>query len=237
MKQPEKKRRKIFGYYYSEDFVNNKYHHLLMVIIFLFLIAPVLDTINIKISFSTFVLFLTIILTLRVVVDNKKIFYSISILATIAFVSIILVRYKYISEKTYKPLLITAVIIFVLCLFSSIWILMKRLIIEKDIKTDTIEGGICVYILIGLAWAMLYYLTYMFDQSAFIIKDFPKADFLAFKYYSFTILTTLGLGDITPVSQIAISLTTLEAVLGQMFIAVFIARLISVYVYQKSKEE
>ena len=153
------------------------------------------------------------------------------------FVSIMLMKYKILMGRIYEPLLITVVVIFAVCLLCSIWILMKRLIVEEDIKSDTIEGGICVYILIGLVWAMLYYLTHILDKNAFVINDFPKADFLAFKHYSFTVLTTLGLGDIAPVSEIAVNLTAFEAVIGQMFVAVFIARLISLYVHQKSKKQ
>ncbi|MCD4785515.1 MAG: potassium channel family protein [Candidatus Eremiobacteraeota bacterium] len=237
MKQPEKKKRKIFGYYYSQEFINNKYHHLLMVLIFLFLFAPILDSFNITISFSGLIFFLSIIFTLRVVIEEKKILYSISSLTALAFITIVLVRYRVISGKTYIPLLVIAITIFIICLLYSIWILMKRLLTEKKIKVDTIEGGICIYILIGLAWALLYYLTHILDKSAFMIRDSLIVDFKAFEYYSFTILTTLGLGDIIPVSRIAISLTTIEAVIGQMFVAVFIARLISVYVREKVNDD
>ena len=52
-------------------------------------------------------------------------------------------------------------------------------------------------------------------------------------YLSFVTLTTLGYGDITPVSQTARMLTTLEAIVGQLFIAIFIARLIGLYIAQR----
>ena len=57
-----------------------------------------------------------------------------------------------------------------------------------------------------------------------------------FLYYSLTSLTTLGLGDITPVNEFARSLTGLEALLGQLFPAVILARILTLYTDERNRE-
>jgi hypothetical protein len=57
-----------------------------------------------------------------------------------------------------------------------------------------------------------------------------------FLYYSLTSLTTLGLGDITPVNSFARSLTVLEALLGQLFPAVILARILTLYTDERPRE-
>jgi hypothetical protein len=58
-----------------------------------------------------------------------------------------------------------------------------------------------------------------------------------FLYYSFVTLTTLGYGDITPASSPARSLSTLEAVTGQLYIAILVARLVGLHIVHAGKKE
>ena len=61
------------------------------------------------------------------------------------------------------------------------------------------------------------------------MEDFPLA-----LYFSFVTLTTLGYGDITPVSRVAQMLTGVEAMMGQLFVAILIARLVGLHVGQRA---
>lgn len=58
---------------------------------------------------------------------------------------------------------------------------------------------------------------------------------MLFQYYSFVTITTLGYGDVTPVSDVAKALSVLEAVVGQLYLVVVIAWLVGMYVSAKSK--
>ena len=60
---------------------------------------------------------------------------------------------------------------------------------------------------------------------------------LSFVYFSFATLTTLGYGDVVPVNQAAGVLTNIEALAGQVFLAVFVARLVGLYIATESKKE
>jgi voltage-gated potassium channel Kch len=63
------------------------------------------------------------------------------------------------------------------------------------------------------------------------------SSFANFIYYSFVTLTTLGYGDIVPVSPHARALSSLEAVIGQLFIAVLIARLVGMHIVHETEKK
>lgn len=130
------------------------------------------------------------------------------------------------------PLEVASNILNVLFLGFVVGIIMVYLFREKQITGDMIIGAICVYFLIGMMWAVGYNLMEMFEPGTFQLPEGLEAGISHFSYYSFVTLTTLGYGDITPVSHSARSLSTLEAAMGQLYLAVLIARLVGVHVSQ-----
>ncbi len=99
---------------------------------------------------------------------------------------------------------------------------------ERQITTDTIYGAVSVYLLMGLTWANAYGLIESVSPGSFSAGSGESAfTFPTFIYFSFVTLTTLGYGDITPVTDQARSLAVLEMVSGTLYIAVLIARLVA----------
>ena len=99
-----------------------------------------------------------------------------------------------------------------------------------DVTHHRVQGAIVVYLLAGIAWGYAYEVVAIVNASAFSGKNpllLPFARPGVFRYYSFETLTTLGYGDILPVSPIARSLASCEAIFGQLYPAAMIARLIS----------
>jgi hypothetical protein len=99
----------------------------------------------------------------------------------------------------------------------------------QKVTTDSIYGGICVYLFLGYAWALLYGLVEVVHPGSFNVPAVGPGNpirMFDYFYFSYVTLTTLGYGDITPVSTYARSLAVLEAMTGVLYIAVFIARLI-----------
>jgi hypothetical protein len=119
----------------------------------------------------------------------------------------------------------------------AIFEIIRDLATRSDVSNDTIRGAICAYLLLGLAWAAAYNLVVYFQPGAI---DFGPANTVESKqnltYYSFVVLTTLGFGDISPVSGLAKSLTWIEAVTGQIFIATIIARLVGLGMFNKTDQ-
>jgi hypothetical protein len=91
-----------------------------------------------------------------------------------------------------------------------------------------------------LAWAYSFDLLLALDHSAFHVSEnysSAPARVGLLRYFSFVTLTTLGYGDILPVSPIARSLATSEALFGQLYPAVMIARLISLEILDRRRRE
>lgn len=100
---------------------------------------------------------------------------------------------------------------------------------------DNVYGALFVYFLAGIVFANIYLVIYVGDRNAFNMSPSgqpvgPEAlisETGDFVYYSFVTLATLGYGDITPLTRLTRTLSWMEAVLGQFFLAVFVARLIA----------
>jgi hypothetical protein len=111
-----------------------------------------------------------------------------------------------------------------------------------EVTSHHIQGAIAGFLLLALAWAFAYRLVLFFDPAALVI-DHPSevkgADAVTGElvYFSFVTLTTVGYGDITAVSPIARSLVILEALTGQLFPAVLLARLVSLEIYHRMRKQ
>ena len=101
------------------------------------------------------------------------------------------------------------------------------------VLADRIFGSIVLYLLIGLVWAIIYAMVDSSLPTAFSGARGTHGDPTVWVYFSLVTLTTLGYGDITPVARVARSLATLEALIGQLYPAIIIARLVSLQVTPK----
>ena len=112
-------------------------------------------------------------------------------------------------------------------------LILRHIFRQEDVSPETIYGAIVVYILIGIMWVFLYYLTELLHPGSFSLAAvFDAESKKALYFFSFVTLTTLGYGDITPLSSAARSLAMVEAIVGQMYIAVLIARLVGIHISQ-----
>lgn len=105
----------------------------------------------------------------------------------------------------------------------------------ETITRETIAGAICAYLFIGLMWADVYAILETLVPGSFSTGSMsieqvssltPRARLTHFGYFSFVTLSTLGYGDITPLTKPARNLSTMEAIVGQLYLAVLIARLV-----------
>jgi hypothetical protein len=137
------------------------------------------------------------------------------------------------------------------CIYLIFFIVMAVVILvhitkSKKVSADTIYGALCVYLLLGIVWTQLFAIVEMIEPGSFlsggehvvkITGEYrSRPGFENLVYYSFVTLTTLGYGDITPVSNSARALSSLEAVVGQLFVAVMIARLVGLHIAHADRE-
>src|SRR5438552_556063 len=119
--------------------------------------------------------------------------------------------------------------------------LLRFVLRAPSVNTEVLCASISAYLMLGLMWTMAYWLV---DQltpgGAFSFNTNTGTrsmnGFTGF-YFSFITLSTVGYGDITPVSRIARWLAAMEALTGLLYLAVLIARLVSLYSAPGSAEE
>jgi voltage-gated potassium channel len=102
-----------------------------------------------------------------------------------------------------------------------------------QVNSEVLCAAIAAYLLLGLVWALNYMLVARLSPDAFAFTAGPEAgrtmdNFNAF-YFSFVVLSTVGFGDIIPISKAARMLAVIEAVTGMFYVTVLIARLVAMY--------
>jgi len=101
---------------------------------------------------------------------------------------------------------------------------------------DKVCGGICGFLVLGLLWTTMYSLAILIDPDAFggAISTSPE-DYHNVLYFSFTTLTTVGYGDLIPKTPAAKMLANMEGLVGQLYLAILIARLVSEHAGQRAE--
>jgi voltage-gated potassium channel len=103
---------------------------------------------------------------------------------------------------------------------------------ETEVTADLLMAAVCGYVLAGLVWAYAYNFLEMAHHHSFNGSDHFGDRMWAYIYYSFVTLTTVGYGDITAATHQARALSILEAIFGQLYLAVLIARLVGLQAMQ-----
>lgn len=116
--------------------------------------------------------------------------------------------------------------------------LLRFVLRAPSVDAEVICASISAYLMLGLIWTMAYWLVEQLTPGAFAFNTTTGTKetmegFNAF-YFSFITLSTVGYGDITPVSKVARMLAAMEAITGLLYVAVLIARLVAIYSTPKS---
>lgn len=123
-----------------------------------------------------------------------------------------------------------------------LYVFARHVFLANKINANIIYGAVCFYLFLGTLMAVIYMGLEVLAPGAFSFPmDFVKSgsgfewnqQLRELFYYSFVTQTTLGFGDITPVAPLARNLSILQAITGQFYIAILIARLIGLYLVQK----
>ncbi len=203
------------------------YSGLLLFLIFFFIVTPFFSESN----YARLALDLSLVYLLAVSVfmcSNDKRFLFIALALALPG-----------SLRIFFPSIeIDVVTLFFNCLFFAfvIFTLLRALFSINVITRDIIFAAIAVYILVGVFYGLTFILLEYFIPGSFsgVVKDGESLSFYTtfgedIIYYSFVTLTTLGYGDITPITQPAKFLSILEALIGQIYLTVMIARLIGLH--------
>jgi len=120
-----------------------------------------------------------------------------------------------------------------------IWRILKDVFTGSRISSEQIFGSVCAYLLIGFLFSSIYGFIALVDSDAFALSDalmneLPfqsnKKGSSFYTYFSFVTMSTLGYGDIAPVSSAARSFAWVQAVLGQLYLAITVAALVGIHI-------
>jgi hypothetical protein len=129
----------------------------------------------------------------------------------------------------------------VLLYFWGAVVIVASLIRRQALSLDSVFGAICGYLLLGMAWGVLYSMLDTASPGSFDVGSRLAEQVHAdhshiplFTYYSFVTLTTVGYGDVTPVSTPARTCAWLEALTGQFYLAVLVAGLVGAMLAERT---
>ena len=118
-------------------------------------------------------------------------------------------------------------------LLLGLAVIVKAILVKPELTPDSVFGAICGYLLLGVAWALLDSVINSLWPGSFAVSnelaeyaEHGRARMQLLIYYSFVTLTTLGYGDVTPVSAPARTFAWVEALTGQFYLAVLVAGLV-----------
>jgi hypothetical protein len=142
----------------------------------------------------------------------------------------------------YKALDTSAAVLSAIWLAYAIVLIVAHLFKRRDVSLDTIIGAIIVYLLAAVAFSMIFQIIEVHSPGSF--SGFPPVDSgvegdlsSTTMYFSLVCITTMGFGDIVPVSTIARPVAVIEGVFGQLYLAVMIARLVGLHIARSSRDD
>ena len=114
--------------------------------------------------------------------------------------------------------------------------ILRNIFLQQDVSADLIAGAIVAYLLMAVMWSLLYNVLEAAHPGSFKFPEGttqPRGEMSV--YFSLVTITTVGYGDITPVTRIARAFANLEAVVGQLYLVILVSWLVGMYVSARSK--
>ena len=205
----------------------------LLVAILIFIIGNpfIKDPLPLRFHFLTDLFITIIFITATHALSEKKRQLTISILLAIPL--LILVWSKYVIDNFYIDIL---GYIFAALFLGYIVICLADFIFEqKEVTKEVIAAALIIFLLVALVWTFVYAVLDAVYPGSFSFGTKPGSDIYHFVYFSFVTLTTLGYGDIVPLTERARALVIMEAVVGQIYLVVGVAWLVGMHVSRRSR--
>lgn len=209
---------------------------LLIALVLLFLLYPIMVELDLAPLYRLgFIVFL--IVAIRTSSHDRR-----AVIAAVALgVPTIIGQFGIFAAPTRSVLLATGALAFLFLAFTTT-IIFAAVLRPGRVTGDRLAGAICVYLMLGLTFAILFSVLEVARPGAFALPEavshlrLGHGEEYVFIYFSFSTLTTLGFGDIVPVSAFARTLTWMEAAAGQLYLAILIARLVGLHLVHRHGE-
>ena len=206
---------------------NNNFIYLTLSLLLLLLGASLVDQFNVKhgqqlVQAFTVITLISGIMRFR----NSKLSFRIGSGVVVVVVAVSLLGILLDESGLYNLHLVILIVFYI----WVTWLVIGQVLFSGPVDSNKIVGAICVYLLLGLIWALCYLLIAQLVPGAYNgLEQAPwHENFSAVAYYSYVTLTTLGYGDISPVVPIARFLVYMEAITGVFYMAILVASLVGI---------
>jgi hypothetical protein len=222
-----------------KNFIFGRYGSLLLALVMLMLMQLTVDTTVGKYLLEA--TFIAVLLTGLRAIETKKGLLGFEVI--LLLVGVVLSIAGTVTNIT--PLFFignTCRVLFMIMVALTILIDLFR---GRKVSGDTLAGAVCVYLLIAVIWGYFFLLievivpgSFSFTQGHARMQLWISQEFFPFFYFSMVTITTVGYGDMSPVSSEAQTFATIEALIGQIYLTILVARLVGMYmVHQQSDNE
>jgi len=207
---------------------------LVLLILMVFIIGPVASLTSTGPLLITSAFSLLLITGVATVVKRR----SLTLITTGLVAATLALRW--LAHLVPEPALLSAsAVLSIACLGLLTVVVLFQVFGAGPITAHRIQGAVAAYLLLGLVWAFAYELILIQNPASFQPADLGGAKtpvMVNLIYFSFVTLTTVGYGDITPVHPMARSLSNLEALVGLLYPAILIGRIVAMELeYRRSK--
>jgi len=225
------------------DYLPGPYTILLATLVFFLLLTPLVDQGRVgpaflRIGFSAiFLAGIYVSRSDRRLVDRAE-FYLVCIVLAVEWGALVL---DISSDGIIRAVSFAAI------LFLTAFVQLQSMMKEREVSSDTISGGINVYVLVAMGFMMLHIFVELIQPGSYLIFGQDLTVYLegegkdevvpTMVYFSFVTISTLGYGDIVPVTGVSRMLVSVEAFFGQLYLATFVARIVGLYVGSQSASQ
>ena len=205
---------------------------LLIALALLFFFFPFVEEVKGGDIIISILLSLVLLSAVLAVADRKGVFFIALVLAIPAIAGRWINHFR--PDLVPPPVFLIAGLALIAFVVAN---LLRFVLRAPSVNTEVLCASISAYLMLGLLWTVAYWLVAQVTPNAFSFNTGPKETMSGFNafYFSFITLSTVGYGDIAPVSRIARWLAATEAMTGLLYVTVLIARLVSLYSMPKSQ--
>jgi hypothetical protein len=217
--------------------LRQKGHRLLLAAILLMLLASPFLSVNTTFSWLLDVFLVLVLLAAARTVAGPglrfKIVLVLGLAALLSQLALLGAQWGWLATSRY---IATPLFLFWVCVM-----LLRDIVLRSyAVTAELILGAVNVYLMIGVGFAFIYGLIELLQPGSFTGLDELASTpdrVLYFLYFSFITMSTLGYGDISPLTPHGMTATYIEAIFGQMYLAILVARLVAMYIDSRGKDQ
>lgn len=210
-----------------ESLIKGRFSLLLISMIGMFFIVPLFGSQGVIDKVFGWFSIVVLISCIRAITQTRK-FFIFMIVLTVLNVVLSGSEMVMVNESIH---FLSAVLLFKIVYFIFVFVSIMRFVLDNNpVTADKMFGAISAYFLMGIIWSFVYTLFHHHNPDCFNVPAEWLSNSYWSVYFSFTTLTTLGYGDITPKTSVTQSYAVMQAAIGQIFLAVIVARLIALQI-------